>query len=110
MRNISTPYKWVVIEHKFHHARRQRVLAGFAGSYGGEDWWKLNSGIYEFEELTDRFVFSGHSGSTYVCYKENYGLTNLTSDVLERLLSMPELEVQVVSRYDPIVVQPESTS
>ena len=69
---MYTPDNWVVI--KTPHC--YKVLAGWSGEYLGADEWRLNSGITgcHMEKDGDYYFFTGHSGSTYRCHKDSYGL------------------------------------
>lgn len=67
--SINTPDCWVVVRVKSATTSVDKVLAGWYGGYLNGDSWKLSSGIMQTEEFDDRYEFSNHSGSLYVCYK-----------------------------------------
>lgn len=73
---MYAPDNWVVVETPHCY----KVLAGWSGSYFGDhlggDEWRLNSGITGcyMEQDGDYYFFTGHSGSTYRCHKDSYGL------------------------------------
>jgi len=80
--NGYTPDRWVVLEVNNGKETVNKVFAGWYGGYLDGDSWKLNSGNVAERELDDRWEFDGHSGSTYVCYKQNYGMNSYMSSVL----------------------------
>lgn len=102
--NKYIPDRWIVIQitHPQTGETVDKVLAGWYGGYLGSDHWKLNSGITKVDKRSDRFEFHGSSGSLYVCYHACYGLTGLTTSVLNRLESMAE--IKTLEEYD---VRPE---
>jgi hypothetical protein len=77
-----TPNRWVVLEVNNGKETVNKVFAGWYGGYLDSDFWQLNSGNVAERELDDRWEFDGHSGSTYVCYKQNYGMNGYMSSVL----------------------------
>lgn len=54
-----------------------KVFGSWRGGYVSGDNWRLNSGIENVKEEDDFYLFEGHSGSVYVCYKKNYGIRSL---------------------------------
>lgn len=72
--SVYVPDRWVVLEVNNGKETLNKVFAGWYGGYLDGDSWKLNSGNVKEEDLNDRWEFSGYSGSTYVCYKEKYGM------------------------------------
>ena len=77
-----TPDRWVVLEINNGTEIINKVFAGWYGGYLDGDEWKLNSGNVKEEEFDDRWEFTGHSGSVYVCYKNAYGISGYMSSVL----------------------------
>lgn len=51
-----------------------RILAGWNGGYLHGDSWRMSSGIKSVSVDGNYLVFTNHSGSTYHCHKEMYGL------------------------------------
>ena len=93
------PDRWIVIKITSpEYGTVEKVLAGWYGGYLGSDSWKLNSGNKRTAEYEDRFEFTGHSGSVYVCYKSRYGVSNLTASMLEYFKQ--EVPIEVVNKYD----------
>lgn len=85
-----------------------RVFAGWRGGFADGDRWKLNSGIVSAElDAEDYWLFHGHSGSTYRCYKNNYGirgswlngvmndLCDKSSGTAEVMTEMPDIKNMV---------------
>lgn len=88
------PDRWVVIQiTSAEHGTIEKVLAGWYGGYLGSNSWKLNSGNTKVVEYPNRFEFTGHSGSVYVCYKSCYGLSNLTANILEQFKESADIEI-----------------
>lgn len=77
-----TPDRWVVLQINNGNEIINKVFAGWYGGYLDGDSWKLNSGNVREEEFDDRWEFTGHSGSVYVCRKDVYGLSGYMSSVL----------------------------
>ena len=99
MGNTYKPDKWVLV--KVNSAEpHYRVLAGWYGGYLGSDYWRINSGVTHVEIEEGLIKIFGSTGSCYVVYEENYGLTSTTSGVLSswnkkqegilELLTLPE--------------------
>lgn len=82
--NEYNPHSWVVINVNSEQPHK-RVLASWYGGFAGSDSWKMNSGIVRVEDKGDYFLFHGHSGSIYKCYKHAYGMSSLARSVLENL-------------------------
>jgi hypothetical protein len=80
--SVNVPDRWVVLEINNGKEVVNKVFAGWYGGYLDGDSWKLNSGNTNEEELDDRWEFTGYSGSTYVCYKQNYGMNGYMSTLL----------------------------
>ena len=70
-----TPEKWQIIQISDDNITVQKVFAGWYGGYLGSDSWKLSSGIVDCVEFDDRYEFTNHSGSLYICYKQSQGTT-----------------------------------
>jgi hypothetical protein len=85
------PDKWVVV--KFLRPDRTvnyRVFACWYGSFAGADSWKINSGITGVTNENNYFVFSGASGSTYICLRENYGTHQHGQGILQNIMKHVE--------------------
>jgi len=80
--SVNVPDRWVVLEINNGKEVVNKVFAGWYGGYLDGDSWKLNSGNTNEEEFDDRWEFTGYSGSTYVCYKQNYGMNGYMSTLL----------------------------
>ncbi len=91
---IYTPDRWIVIT---LINDMDKVLAGWNGGYLDSSYWKLNSGNKKVEEFADHFLFHGQSGSIYKCYKNRYGLTSLTSEVLN---SISKDKILLTNKYE----------
>lgn len=58
-----------------------KVLASWYGGYIGSDSWKLSSGITKITNTDAGYEFLNHSGSTYFCSKQTYGMSSYTFGV-----------------------------
>lgn len=79
--SIYTPDRWQVIQLSDDNITTHKVFAGWYGGYLGSDRWKLSSGITNCKEFDDRFEFTNHSGSVYVCYKQCQGATGYMTQI-----------------------------
>lgn len=80
-----TPDRWVVIKITRAEDIMYRVFACWHGGYLGGDSWKLNSGITSVVRENDFYIFSGASGSTYTCHREQYGTNMYGHGVLSNI-------------------------
>ena len=88
---IYAPHTWVVL--KFtqlvpdinEERSTYKVLAGWRGGYLDGDVWRMNSGITKCVRDGLSFRFHGYSGSEYVCNKNYYGFSSLTSSIFNQL-------------------------
>ena len=96
-----TPDRWVVVEVNNGTEVTNKVFAGWYGGYLDGDSWKLNSGNVKEEEFDDRWEFTGHSGSVYVCRKGAYGMSGYMGQVLSSWTSqLPETaSIKVLESY-----------
>ena len=100
--SINVPDRWVILEINNGKETINKVFAGWYGGYLDGDSWQLNSGNTNEEELDDRWVFTGKSGSTYICYKQNYGMSGYMGQVLSSWQSqLPEgCSMEVLESYE----------
>jgi hypothetical protein len=93
-----TPDKWVMLKITGNDQPVYKVLAGWTGGYLHGDSWKLNSGVVSVEEHDDHYAFAGASGSVYVCRKNSYGLTMMTSQILKHFTDQaPSVNIEMLS-------------
>lgn len=80
-----TPDCWVMLEITGANAKPiRKIFAGWRGGYMNSDSWRLNSGIVS--TLIDdqgHYEFTGHSGSTYFCHANDYGMSHYMEQVLD---------------------------
>jgi hypothetical protein len=81
MANTYTPDRWVVVAVKTPTEEYHKVLASWYGGYTGSDEWKLSSGNERAIERSDHWEFPQSSGSTYICYKNKYGMSIYTASI-----------------------------
>jgi len=72
--DIATYYEpdnWVIvrIHEKSGETLGWKVLGGTSGGYADADYWRVNSGIKDYTEEDEHYLFHGYSGSTYKCRK-----------------------------------------
>jgi hypothetical protein len=82
---VYSPDRWVIVEVKFNDTgeSERKVLASWYGGYGGNDSWKLSSGITKVIEHKQYYEIHNHSGSIYNCYKAAIGMSGYTAGVYE---------------------------
>jgi len=78
---MTRPDKWLIIKFKDSF----RVFATWSGGYLSSDCWRINSGIKEVKEESNRWIFIGESGSEYSCSKNSYGTTAYGGSILNSL-------------------------
>jgi hypothetical protein len=94
------PDKWIVLQITDGKDLVNKVLAGWYGGYLGSDMWRLNSGNTKEQEFDDRWEFTGSSGSVYVCYKDNYGMSSYMRSVLDNLKSTNhDVHIKTLKKY-----------
>jgi len=97
--SVYTPDAWVILELVTPEETIYKLLAGWIGGYLGSDSWKLSSGIESMNEFDDRYEFPNYSGSLYVCYKNNEGMTGYTSTIFNGFVRQIEgIEGTSISR------------
>jgi len=80
-----TPDRWIVVKISTENDTIDKVFANWYGGYLDGDSWKLSSGITETVEFEDRFEYTNHSGSLYICYKGREGMNSYGAGVLQHL-------------------------
>lgn len=102
MNNIYYPDVWVLLEIEASGETLYKVLAGWYGGYGSGDSWRINSGIAKVEERDEYYVFTGESGSEYVCNKRAYKMSGLSgsiySSLVEQYKDHEEINVSLVDK------------
>lgn len=106
------PDKFVIIKLTSpKHGVNYKVLASWYGGFAGSDCWKLSSGIIKITKTEAGYEFLNHSGSTYFCAKETYGMSFYTSSIysgfVEQMKEAPEgniLELIDEEAIDTLVV------
>ena len=82
--SIYTPDRWQIVLLRNKTESIKKVFAGWYGGYVNGDSWKLSSGIIDTKEFEDRYEFLNHSGSLYICYKQNQGMSSYMSSIMNR--------------------------
>jgi len=93
-----TPRNWIVVEITSASGKKiEKVLATW-----GISEWKLNSGNQHVQEFNDCWEFHGYSGSTYVCYKDCYGMNSYMEGIynnFEHQLKLGSGSIKIVESY-----------
>lgn len=76
-----TPDRWLLVKITGTDPH-YRVFGSWFGGYLGSDSWRMNSGITSVKEEGDYYIFKGHSGSEYHCYKKAYGAHSYSYGVI----------------------------
>ncbi len=108
MRSIYTPDRWVVIRITYpentpfvreEDRSFECVLAGWTGGYLDSDRWRRSTRIIRREDDGEYLVFTGESGSSYRCHKQQYGFTILTGAVLEQMHTSADKDGATIKVY-----------
>ncbi len=91
-----TPDRWVVVELTHKGEKIRKVFAGWYGGYCGSDSWKLSSETVETIDQGDYFEFRQFSGSTYMCYKGNEGMSVYMGSVFNNWAAQNTPETHIV--------------
>ena len=106
-----TPTKWAILQITEGRAVVfYKLLAGWPGGF--DEDWRINSGIAKCEETEDGdFLFHGESGSVYSCKKEDYGFTDTSLAVFQKLkkLASTRLEGTDIS-FTTLALMPGNTN
>jgi hypothetical protein len=96
--SIYTPDRWQVVLLKSKNDSIKKVFAGWYGGYVNGDSWKLSSGIIGTKEFEDRYEFLNHSGSLYVCYKINQGMSGYMGRIMNGWVESSKEDLSVTIR------------
>lgn len=70
------PDAWVIIKLPACY----KVLASW-----NDEYWQTNSGIVSVKKSEKKWIFTGRSGSEYVCHQDDYRLTSIMHMVLDKV-------------------------
>ena len=91
-----TPDCWVMLE--ITRADKQpirKIFAGWRGGFAG-DSWRLNSGIVSTcIDDQGHYEFTGHSGSTYYCHVNDYGMSGYMQQILNAWRKNLDADVEI---------------
>ena len=105
------PSKWVVLQITQGRAVLfYKILAGWPSGFDTD--WRLNSGITKCEETEEGdWLFHGESNSVYLCKQEDYGFTNASLSVFEKLRKIASTELQgSANLFTTLTLMPEHTN
>lgn len=89
--NDYTPDKWVILEiYSKQDGTYRKILSSWYGGYIGQDEWRLSSTISNQSETENSFQFLVESGSIYSCNKKAYGLSLLSTSILNKMIDQCE--------------------
>lgn len=95
---METPESWVILELPDNE---YKVFVSWRDGYLNGDSLKINSGIKTVEDKKDHYLFNGHSGSQYKCYKSNYGISSLyATSVLQSILEKSDGNITLLEDRD----------
>lgn len=98
------PDRWVILEVDTGTEKFKRALSGWYGGYLHGDSWRLSSVIREIVETEYGYTFTTESGSHYTLRNGCYGLSGITSSILDRMTQDAKdarIKVRVLDDYDP---------
>ena len=95
------PDHWVILRiESEEHGTHYRVAASWDGSFTEGKKWKFNSGIVSWEQAEDTYIFTGESGSEYICYIEAEGmcwyLESIIKDYKDKMEKFSEASFEVI--------------
>ena len=99
---MNTCDNWVIVRIKSEDGSVAgwKVLTGTSGGYTTGDSWRINSGIKDYDVLSDHILFHGYSGSTYKCMKDSETVRMNIADVLMSLIKTGMVEQQSFSDFE----------
>lgn len=86
--NDYTPDKWAILEiSNEKDGTYRKILSSWYGGYLGQDEWRLSSTILNNKsEDENNFYFRTESNSFYSCNKKAYGLSLLSTGILNKMI------------------------
>ena len=100
-----TPDRWVVVVISNGEKTYSKVLAGWYGGFAAGDSWKLSSSIIAVVDHETHYEFKNSSGSTYICYKNSYGMSMYMSGVYgsfeQDISTHPDASIKIEEKYEP---------
>ena len=89
-----TPTKWAILQITAGSSVIfYKLLAGWPSGFDND--WRINSAIRKCEETKDGdFLFHGDSGSVYACKKEDYGFTDASLAVFQKLKKLASTRLE----------------
>ena len=103
--SIYHPDRWMILELSNDKVTYKKVFSGNYGGYLGSDTWKLSSAIESIKEDTEGYEILCQSGSTYMCHKQAYGMSNYMSMILSGWADDANkpgssTEIKILEEYD----------
>lgn len=86
----NNPDRWIIVNVVVDGIIRNRILAGWQGSYLGADYWRLSSDIVAVGKNLSGYEITTETGSYYYLNDGMYGTTSLTSSVLFEMKDVPK--------------------
>ena len=102
---METPDKWIVVKITNNNGDiLYKVFASWYGGYGGNDSWRMNSGIKKINIYENDYIdFIGHSSSCYRCVIGHYGTNSFSQSILNKAIE------SAIKVHASIEILPEDT-
>lgn len=78
---VMEPHKHQVVKITSKGETFFRVLGSWYGGFAGSDSWRMSSVIQGVEDAGTHYIVRNHSGSIYICGKNNEGMSMLAESI-----------------------------
>ncbi len=95
---MYTPDNWILLKIQDPKINKiiYKVLGGWSGGYSTGDSWRINSGITTVSEEKEYYLFGGHSGSIYQCYRDSETLRMNTAGIFAQLKEQYTAQIEQI--------------
>lgn len=92
---MYAPDGWVIVKITGQEPH-YRVFASWRGNFVQGDSWQLNSGVVKCRLEGQDYIFTGFSGSTYICHRKTYNNLSLhNSSVLANMIEKSDGKMEI---------------
>lgn len=77
------PNRWLLVKIA---DKGYKIFGTWGGGYLDGESWRLSSGVQKITEKDNYYFFHMQSGSEYVCYKQGYGASVWTTNILLNMI------------------------